>query len=238
MDVKFGKITSANNNLFVASTQAQKADDNFFAASQEKHEQGTPNPQVPGSRINDYDSNILENNAYQELPDDMLKLEYKISILENSLKKVESEIEALESLGYTIQISELKNRREKLKLEISELHKQYANLGLSAKISGQIASAINFTSSSKKTGFSKVKKFISKNILSKLSKKFGTKQEMQEALSSLSNINSSVDELINMQIPYGETVSRYEKLTAYLNKANLIHSQITKNVNQITKKSS
>jgi len=61
---------------------------------------------------------------------------------------------------------------------------------------------------------------------------------MKEALEKLSNINLSVDELIKMQVPYGETIDRYEKLTAYLNKANVIHSQISRNVNDMTKRQS
>ncbi len=59
---------------------------------------------------------------------------------------------------------------------------------------------------------------------------------MKEALENLSSINTSVDELVNLQIPYGKKIERYEKLTAYLNKANVIHAQITKNMNEIAKK--
>lgn len=58
---------------------------------------------------------------------------------------------------------------------------------------------------------------------------------MKDSLEKLSSINSSVDELVTMQVPYGEMEKRYEKLTAYLNKANSIHSEISNNLNSINK---
>ena len=57
---------------------------------------------------------------------------------------------------------------------------------------------------------------------------------MKEALEKLSDINANVDELITMQVPYGETINRYEKLTAYLGKANMLHSRISKNLKEMT----
>ncbi len=237
MDVKFGKIiplSSNTNNLPLASLP--KSNDNFFAQNSDsnKNDSKQKSP-TQGSRINDLDSNILENNAYQTISDEMFKIEHKIGLLEATLAKLTNEIEALQSLGYTMQISELVERKEKIEQELADLNKKYSDLGLSAKISGQIASAVNFTSKSKYT-VSQLKTFISKNILAKISKKFDYSQNMKEALEKLSNINTSVDELIKMQAPYGETPKRYEKLTAYLNKANVIHSQISRNMDAIAKK--
>ena len=201
------------------------ADGNFFIenSNQEATEQ---KKQAVGLRINDYDSSILENNAYQLLSDNMFKIEHKINILENTLFKLNSEITALQSLGAAIQISELIERKEKIEQELAELNKKYSELGLSTKISGQIASAVNFTAKQKKA-FSNARNFISREILAKISKKIGLSQSIKEALENLCNINLGVDELIKMQIPYGETGKRYEKLTAYLNKANTFHSQIS-----------
>lgn len=243
MDVKFGKIKPNGVNLFSqASTAAVNphSNANLFGETPDRKKDNTPQsePQISRSRINDFDSNILENNAYQDIKDEMFKIEHKINILENTLSKINNEIEALESLGQGIQISDLRNRKEKLEQELAELNKQYAELGLSAKISGKIASVVNFTSNKKNSSFSRFKKFISKKILARLSKQFNCNQEMKEALEKLSNINSSVDELINLQVPYGETIARYEKLTAYLNKANVIHSQINRNLSSTNKKKS
>lgn len=234
MDVKFGKV-KPNNNIFLNSS-ANYSDENFFIANSNAEKNNEQQKQIFSQRINDYDSSILENNAYQMLSDEMFKIEHKISILENTLSKIRSEIEALKTLGAYMQVEELEERKQKIERELTELNKKYSELGLSSKISGQIAAAVNLTSNKKYNIFSKAKIFLSKKILAKISKKFGHNQSIKEALENLCNINSGVDELMKMQIPYGETEKRYEKLTAYLNKANTIHSQISKNVNAIAKK--
>jgi len=113
---------------------------------------------------------------------------------------------------------------------LRELNDKYIKLGLGAKFSGQITNAVGHKNNKKLGYFLLFRKFLSKNVLSKISKKFDYKETMKVALENLSHINSSVDELINMKTPYGETVARYEKLTAYLNKANVIHSRIAKNI--------
>lgn len=231
MEVKFGKLSS---NLLAQTTSAP-AEENFFATSKNSNSSQQPAGQNhPTSiRLNDYDSNILENNAYQNLEDDMLKIEHKIEIIENSIAKINSEIEAFEEFGDIFQVNQLKIRKQALEKELKESNKKYSELGLSAKISGQIASVVNFTSNKKTNTLSKTKDFISRKILAKISKKFNDNQKMKDALDTLFNINSNVDELITMQTPYGETIGRYEKLTAYLNKANVIHSQIAKNIKKI-----
>lgn len=233
MDVKFGKVKSYNN-IFLSASEGE-AVTNFFApnSNQNKHKEQTHQSFSP--RINDLDSNILEQNAYQEMPDELFKLEHKIGMLEQLISKLDTEIETLGNLGYDFQIYNLKDRKQRAEIELAELNKKYCELGLSARISGQIASAVNF--SKKKIGiFSRIKRFFSKKVLAKLSRKFDYNQTISEALDNLFNINLSVDELINMRAPYGESISRYEKLTAYLNKANILHSQINKNINKITKK--
>ena len=234
MEVKFGKIRP-NNNIFINSS-ASNPEDNFFATNQNTQPQLPQNTSTPGSRLNDFDSDILENNAYQGISDETFKLEHKIGLLENTLTKLQNEIEALESLGYDIQISDLKERKRKVEQELIALNKKYAELGIGARLSGHIASAANFSSKKKTSSFSVIKNFIAKKIFAKISKTFDRNQLMKEALGNLSNINTSVDELINLKVPYGETINRYEKLTAYLNKANVIHSQISRNMNSITKK--
>ena len=225
MDIETDKYKKDN---FFASPLAIRSDDNFFASSsnivvkEKKH--------TISNRINDFDSNILENNAYQDIPDEMLKIEHKISILEKALIKISGEANALSGFGEISQIKENEERKKMVEKELAELKKKYSELGLSAKISGQITSVVSFTSNKKNSIFSRTKDFIVNKILAKISKKISSNLEMKATLEKLSSINSNVDELINMQVPYGETIGRYERLTNYLNKANVIHSQISKNL--------
>lgn len=233
MDVKFGKVRPNYNT--VASQSPSHADGNFFVENSQ-HEEVDQKQSTVGLRINDYDSSILENNAYQLLSDDMFKIEHKMEMLEKTLAKINSEIMALQSLGAAIQISELIERKEKIERELIELNKIYSELGISTMISGQIASVVNFTAKKKRNFLSRTRTFISRKILAKISPKISLNQAMKDALENLCNINLGVDELIKMQIPYGETSKRYEKLTAYLNKANTIHSKIAQNMDALTKK--
>lgn len=235
MEVRFGKIVTASNEKIFSAQPKRDLDGNFFSSNPDSENQNERRERSSsGLRMNDYDSNILENNAYQLIEDEMFKLEHKIGILENTLSRLNSEIDALENLNYDIQVPALKDRRQKLERELEESKKKYSQMGISAKISGGLVSAVNFTSGKKNNVFSKAKNFVTKRILAKISKKFGCSQNIKEALANLSDINTSVDELITLQTPYGESVNRYEKLGAYLNEVNVIHSRITKNVNSIT----
>ncbi len=225
-------IEKASGNNFFAAAQVDTAQGNFFAAFGNLQ---NPIEQKKQSlhRLNDYDSTILENTAYQKISDEMLKIEHRIGILEGTLSKTTAEIEALQSFGDSIQVNSLIDKKRLIEEEIEELNNRYSELGLSARISGQIASVIGFSSKNKTSIFSRVKKFITKKILAKIFKKFGYRESVKEALIKLSSINSNVDDLITMHTPYGETFSRYEKLTAYINKANSIHAQISKNLKEI-----
>ena len=234
MVVKFGKIRP--NNDFSINLNVSDTIENIFAAASNPNQINAKKStqKSHGNRINDYDSILLENNAFQDLPDELFKLEHKIKILEEGLSKINNEISTLEGLGYDIQIYDLKNRKQIIEQELDNLNIKYSNLGLSSKISNQLSAAASFATKGKNNIFIKINKFLSKKVLTKLSKKFGYKESLKEALESLGNINLNVDELIKMQAPYGETINRYEKLTAYLNKANVIHSQILRNMNTIT----
>ena len=67
----------------------------------------------------------------------------------------------------------------------------------------------------------------------KVSKKFKSIADLGDSLDTLVSINSNVDELIAMKVPYGETKANYEKLTNYLYRANRIHSDISKKMQKL-----
>lgn len=227
MDVNLNSF-NGENNIF-SKPNANTIGGNIFAAAPSGFNKKNVKLKPITGRLNDYDSNILENNAYQDIPDEMFKIEHKIGILENFLAKTIGEIDGLEGLGQASQIQTLLLRKQNIEKEIAELNKKYKELGLSAKISGQIASAVGLPGIKRRGIVSKMWKFFSKKVLSKFSKKFSYSQKIRDALEKLTSINANVDELITLQTPYGEKVERYEKLTAYLNKANVIHSQISEN---------
>ena len=65
---------------------------NFFTNSESKiyDEDFTQNTSFyePSRRLNDYDYNILKEDAYKEINDELFKLEYKISKIEEDLKHI------------------------------------------------------------------------------------------------------------------------------------------------------
>jgi len=74
---------------------------------------------------------------------------------------------------------------------------------------------------------------MTKNVFSKVSKKFKSIADLSESLDTLTSINDNVDELIAMKVPYGETKANYEKLTNYLYRANRIHSDISRKMQKL-----
>ena len=76
----------------------------------------------------------------------------------------------------------------------------------------------------------KIQDFISRQILARLSKKIHSIITLSDYLEKLSDINRSVNELMYMNVPYGEKVQNYERLTEYLNQASVIHSRISRSL--------
>lgn len=185
-------------------------------------------PFMSNHKLNDYDSNLLNNNSVDELGDEFIKLEYKIAEKTEMLDAVNAKIKGAELLGKLLDVMELKIQAKTLEKEIAELKEEFSKRNLAEKIAG---SAIK--GSKQESVITKMQKFISKKIISKVSKKFKSIMDLSDSLDTLRSINQNVDELIAMKVPYGETTASYEKLTAYLYRANKIHSQITKSMSTI-----
>ena len=65
-------------------------------------------------------------------------------------------------------------------------------------------------------------------FFSKFPNKISSMIELKNSLSKLENISKSVDELMSLQVPYGEAAERYEQLSKYITKANAIQASIAK----------
>jgi len=181
-------------------------------------------------RLNDYDYKILESNAYMEIDDDVMKLEIKIVNKENLLNNIKERIRIAEKTENIKEILSLKLKEKNFEIELSELKQQYSKKGLSSKIANKLSKT---PERNKENIIIKIQKFLSRKVLPKFSKKIDSIMSMSESLETLKTINSNVDELITMKVPYGETSQNYEKLTAYLNRANKIRSQINKSMNNL-----
>ena len=204
-------ITKNENNFFVSKEQIVQP--SSFPESQK--------------RINDYDFNLLKESAYKEIDDDLLKLEYKISKSEDEIKSLESQIRAAEEIRDFKLIENLSRRIESIKNNHETLLDIYNNKSFSAKISesftDKLAKPVEKNIKNIHSGISKISEF----IISMLPGKFSSFIEIKSAMRKLESINKSVDELMKLNIPYGENSERYRQLSSYIIKANSIHSEIS-----------
>lgn len=190
----------------------------------------TPKTQAtthPVKRLNGYDSTILNQTKFDETETDDLSIEYRIKEKESALKDLESKIKVADNYGTQNEALGLKAKRQRLLEELGTLRKQQMYSG---RILGEKRQITHKTFKEKMPVIYKVQDFVSRQILAKVSKKINSVVTLSDSLEQLSEISKSVDELIDINIPYGEKVQNYEKLTEYLNQANIIHAKISKSL--------
>lgn len=180
-----------------------------------------------GTRLNGYDVNMI-NEIAEPADDDVVKLGVEITKRENAIEELRTKIAATERLGKLPEVINLKIKEKELEREISELKTIFAQ----KKSLSKPALKHKLKKRTDMPVIRAIQRFISRKILAKLSKKFNSIMMLSDSLEMLSGINRSVDELIEMKIPYGENLENYQKLTSYLYKANKIHSQILKKMNK------
>ena len=178
----------------------------------------------PTKHINDYDSNILDKNAYKDINDDAFKLEYKMTKLEEEIKEIDKQMQAAYDIDDYESAGALSGQKQILQKEYEDLCEEYNRVSLSAKISGGFSSGIKNRFVSLKLGLQKVNDL----MLAKIPGKLSTFFEIKSSLDKLKNISKNVDELMSLQTPYGEADVRYEQLSKYITKANSIQSEIAK----------
>ena len=180
-----------------------------------------------GRRLNDYDFNLLKEDAYKEVSDDLFKLEYKISKTEAEIKNLDIQIQLAKDINNEILIEDLTLRQSILKEDFEVLLAMYNDKSLSAKITDKVFNFFgNKTNNSIKEFKSKINLF-SESFLQKLPKPIASVIELKKSLAKLENINKSVDELMSLKIPYGENIDKYSQLSQFIIKANSIQAEIS-----------
>ena len=138
-----------------------------------------------------------------------------------------NKIKAADNYGTLNESLSLKAKRQRIMQELDSLRKQQLYGG---RVLGENKQPYHQEFREKMPVIYKVQEFISRQIMAKISKKVKSVVDLSDSLDKLSEISKSVDELIDMNVPYGEKTHNYEKLTEYLNQANQIHSKITKSM--------
>ena len=215
-----GDIFENKNNNFFSNTE----EDNFFL----QQEKSFDYVQEPVRRLNDYDFNLLKEDAYKDVSDELLKLEYRISKLENEYQSIEGQIQSARDISDYDTVEYLVNRKKQLYEDLAALAQIYNEKSLSSKISGGI---FNILSPKIRKGLKNLNdrlRVFREMIISSIPGKFSSLQEIKKSLSKLENINKSVDELMTLQTPYGEAWDKYEQLSKYITRANAIQAKIAR----------
>ncbi len=190
----------------------------------------TQNRQLSHSRLNALDSTLLENEAYQNIDDEVFKTEYKINRLEEGIKNLNKEIESAKSINDFQKADILIMRRRSLESQLKTLNENYQQSDVSTKLSGEITSILKIKPTILNNAINRCVSFMSEKVLPKISKKFNSGKTIKTALYKLETLNKNVDEIVTTQVPYGEADERYDMLSDYLNRANVIHFKISQTV--------
>ena len=199
---------------------------NFESSSQPAKEVKTQPATNPIKRINGYDSAILNKTNIEEPEGEDLSIDYRIKEKESVVKDLDAKIKVSDNYGTQNEALSLKAKRQRVLQELDTLRKQQMYGG---RVLGE-KQAFHQSFKEKMPVIYKIQEFISRQILSRVSKKVKSVVTLSDSLEQLSEISRSVDELIDMNVPYGEKVQNYEKLTEYLSQANMIHSKISKSL--------
>lgn len=214
-DYNFSAVNPFSNNF-----------DSSVAPAQPAKEIKTPSATNPIKRINGYDSTILNKTNMEEAESEDLSIDYRIKEKESVVKDLDAKIKVADNYGTQNEALGLKAKRQRVLQELDTLRKQQMYGG---RVLGE-KQAFHQSFKAKMPVIYKIQEFISRQILSRVSKKVKSVVTLSDSLEQLSEISKSVDEFIDMNVPYGEKVQNYEKLTEYLSQANMIHSKISKSL--------
>ena len=225
-----GNIFSSSSNFsavnpFNGSFNSEETSSNPF-----EQKPAVPEPanvSNPIKRLNGYDSVILNKTRFEEPENEDLSVEYRIKDKESTLRDLEAKIKVADNYGTLNESLSLKAKRQRVMRELDTLRKQQAYGG---RVLGEKNPLSHQSQKENMPAIYKVQEFISRQIMARVSKKVKSVVALSDSLDKLSEISKSVDELIDMNVPYGEKSQNYEKLTEYLNQANKIHSKITKSI--------
>lgn len=181
-----------------------------------------------GRRLNDYDFNLLKEDAYKDVSDDLFKLEYKISKIEDEIKIIDNQIQSARDINDYNLIEELNYRKSILKDDYEALMAIYNDKSFSARLTDKVLNMFGGKFKNELNRLNNKISCVSDSIMSKMPKQITTIFELRKTLLKLENLNKSVDDLMSMNIPYGENHNKYDQLSKYIIKANSLQADISR----------
>lgn len=179
-------------------------------------------------RLNSIDSSMLEDSAYKALDNTELILEKRIEIVENELNQLLEKIEVAKAINNEKELSELQSQKKDLDRTLENLKLDYKCQDFDSNMTTFFVKILSLPKEIRKEIKLRVKKFLSQSKLLRKFKPIFRMLLMRETLYKLNKINASIDELVKMKVPFGESQARQETLINHLVQAGNLHSQIMK----------
>lgn len=220
--IDFDISLDENKNLFSAYKHENifSVDiNNLKEKSFQKNEESLKNESVLPKRLNAFDIDILDNSSCLNSDDEKLSLKDRIENLDNVSDNIDEKIEFAKSNSNFELVQRLELEKEQVRLKIENLKKELA--------SKNILNKFNFLNEESRQ---KLDMFVksSQTVVEKIFEPLIPKSKIKATLSKLNKINKNVDELVKLQIPYGEEEERYKILASHLAKASHLHARISK----------
>ena len=224
-DKKFLFLTSDDNKNQTTSeeqTATEKAENLF------PRQEG----EIPVKRLNDVDSKIFEDSAYNAVEDISLKLELKMLQMNKELDLINEQIELLNIVNpenKEQKITEFCEQIQKRKNILSDLKKEYRNLGILYKINDTMSSTIELTEQNLK----KTKETISNTELANKSIALvpflKTRSYLVKTMDKLGKIYNKLEEMSNSkQTPWGEGDERMDNFVSFMRTTNKLDASLSR----------
>ncbi len=185
-------------------------------------------PVIFQKRLNALDSSMLEESAYIALDDPELKLEKRIENYEKTINSLDEQISVAETVKDEASMTQLMKQKKQLSQKVENLQIEYKNQNLDTKLTTVISKMLQTPSKLKQQAQVNLKLFFRRSKFLRQFNPFMKSIAARETIEKLDKINKSVDQLVKMQVPFGEQDARYQTLVNHLSKASALHSQIQK----------
>ena len=204
--------------------------ENFLLA---KHKTLSSNQNTDASslfkkRLNDYDSALYEETTVQKIDDPNLKLENKIEKVEEMISALDEKLVVAETVQDTMKAKEIFIQKLMLEKKLEKLQSEYKSKGLDTKFTQGLINFFGMPANIENDLKQKIGNFVKESGLAKPFKPVTNFFKIKETLARLDKINKSVDELVSMQVPFGENEQRYQALANHLTRANYLQNKIEK----------
>lgn len=197
------KTTSNSINVDLSSKQ------NVFAKKVSKSAHSSVNFKK-GSRLNSYDTEILEQNSLKNPEDKNSKTQFMIKEIESKLAKLEKKIAEKSFFSETEELQKLFDEKRLLQENLVYLKMRSSKKTFFKSMTGAIVN------------------FLANENLPSVFAVFQRKSQLNEAIARLNDVEYNLYELLNSSVPHGEMDTHYNKLAKEISKAGHINSKLDK----------